>query len=359
MAKIKEWIQGLPPGRLAAFLTAALSLVCFLALTLWCGGKISGLSDQQAAARWSKEGGCAQVSAFFSGDAGVDDFQIRSFENQLETALSEAAVTNEKENARLYVDAYSARGTITVVSEQSTLDASAVGVGGDFFFFHPLQLVSGRYFSGDELMQDFVILDEEAAWQLFGSSNIEGMSVMIGGVPHYVAGVIKRQTGRFAEEAGLGSTVVYVSCDSLLSYGASGGISCYELVAPEPVKGFVSSTLQEKFGLDEKEMLTVENSSRYSWTSALSVLLDFGVRSMQSGEIGLPYWENIARGWEDVRAAALLLQAVFLLIPAAVAAVFLIGKWKKSKITGKRIVRYLIDKKDSMESFFKVRREAE
>ena len=39
---------------------------------------------------------------------------------------------------RLFVDAYSSLGKITVNSERSTLEANAVGIGGDFFLFHPL-----------------------------------------------------------------------------------------------------------------------------------------------------------------------------------------------------------------------------
>ena len=237
------------------FLTAVLSLALFFIITFWWNSKVSDLGDQQAAKRWSEDGGCAQVSTFMTKEACVDEFQLKGFEKQLETALSEAAVTVENENARLYIDAYSSLGKITVVSSRSTLETDAVGVGGDFFFFHPLQLVSGRYFSGEELMQDFVILDEEAAWQLFGSNDIEGMSVMINGVPHYVAGVIKREKGRLAENAGLQKSVTYVSFQTLSKYGTSEGISCYEIVAPNPIKKFVYSTVKEKFGLKEDEML--------------------------------------------------------------------------------------------------------
>ena len=134
-------------------LTVLISLMLFFIVTFWWNSKVSDLRDQQAAKRWSEDGGYAQVSVFVTKEASVDDFQIKSFEKQLESVLSEAAVTSENENARLYIDAYSSQGKITVVSSQSTLETDAIGVGGDFFFFHPLQLVSGRYFSGEELMR--------------------------------------------------------------------------------------------------------------------------------------------------------------------------------------------------------------
>ncbi|MGN0377794.1 MAG: ABC transporter permease [Suilimivivens sp.] len=346
MTKIKELIQSLSLRQMVSALTVVISLAAFLILTLWCNHKIRGLSDQQAAKRWNEDGGCAQVSTFFVKEAAVDDFVIRNFENQLEKALTEAAVVSENENARLYIDAYSSQGRITVVSERSSLDANAVGVGGDFFFFHPLQLVNGRYFSGDELMKDFIILDEEAAWQLFGSNDIEGMSVMIGGIPHFVAGVVKRESGRFAESAGLQSTVIYVSNETLADYGTSEGISCYEVVAPNPVGGFVYRTVKEKFGLKENEMMVVENSSRYSLHSIIPVVLDFGTRSMQNSALHLPYWENIARGYEDVRGVVLLFQFIFLLIPSGILLIILIIKWKNRKYKVRDMWMCLMDKKE-------------
>lgn len=346
MAKIKEFIHNLSRLQIALSLIVVFLLALFLGITAWCNNKIESLEDQQAAERWNSEGGCAQVSCFFIRGLEVNDFQIMSFEKKLENALTEAAVTLENENARLYVDAYSAQGKITVVSDQSTLEAKAIGIGGDFFFFHPLQLVSGGYFSGNDLMKDSILLDEEAAWQLFGSSDIEGMSVTIGGVPHYISGVIKRQEGRFAENAGLNNTVVYVSEETLSEYGVSEGISCYEVAAPNPVKGFVYNTVKDKFELKEDEMLVVENSSRYSLEAMIPVVLDFGIRSMQNSAVHFPYWENIARGYEDIRAIVLVIQFILLLIPAVIILVALVIKWKNRKYTMKDIWLYLMDKKD-------------
>ncbi len=346
MAKIKEFIRSLSQLQIVLSLTVIILLAAFFGITVWCNHKIQNLEDQQAALRWNAEGGCAQVSAFFTRGLEVNDFQIMSFERELENALTEAAVTAENENARLYVDAYSAQGKITVISDQSTLEAKAIGIGGDFFFFHPLQLVSGGYFSGNDLMKDSIIVDEEAAWQLFGSSDIEGMSVTIGGVPHYISGVVKRQEGRFAENAGLNNTIIYVSAETLSEYGTSEGISCYEVAAPNPVKGFVYNTLKEKFGLKEDEMLVVENSSRYSLEAMIPVVLDFGIRSMQNSAVHFPYWENIARGYEDVRAVVLIIQFILLLIPGVIILTALIIKWKNRKYTVKDIWMYLMDKKD-------------
>lgn len=311
---------------------AVLSFLLFWVITFWMNGVLGKLSEQQAAVRWDEKKRAAQVSCFFAEDIAVDEMQLVNFEKQLEKQLLEVLSqedTPKRADQRLFIDAYSSEGTITVVSEKGTLkDVNAVGIGGDFFWFHPLQLISGQYFSGADLMQDSVIIDEEAAWQLFGSNDIAGKSVMIGDVPHYISGVVKRQEGKFAESAGLEDTVVYVSCETLEAYGETSGISCYEVVAPNPVKNFVYTAVKEKMGIKETDMLVVENSSRYSVESMIPVLLDFGSRSMQKRAIPFPYWENIARGYEDVRALVLILQSILLLIPTVIIAVGLWIKWK-------------------------------
>ena len=357
--KLKELIKGLSVKQIVFSLITVISLLIFTILTIWSDIKIKGLTDQQAAARWDAEGGSAQVSCFMAEHVEIDEFNIMRFEKQLEQSLMEVLPAEDKllqKGRRLFIDAYASLGRITVKSEKSQLEeANAVGIGGDFFQFHPLELVSGRYFSGSDLMKDFVILDQDAAWQLFGSSDIEGKTVLIGDVPHYVAGVIKRPEGKFAENAGLDKTVVYVSNETLESYGASEGISVYEVTAPNPVKNFVYNCVKEKLGVQEGDMVVVENSTRYQVESLIPVILEFGSRSMQNAAVKFPYWENIGRGWEDVKALILLLQFLFLLVPAVIIAVFLWSKWKNRNFTGKDIVNLIGKTKDNLVQ--KVRRE--
>ncbi len=349
--KIKEFLRSLSPRQIIFSVIFFLSLLLYLILTIWINKKTGSLIDQQAARRWDEEGGSAQVSCFLAEGVEMDEFAIRNFQQQLEQSLLEVSSElreSQEEKNRLFIDAYSSLGRITVVSEKGNLEANAVGIGGDFFLFHPLQLVSGGYFSGADLMKDAVVLDEEAAWQLFGSSDIAGKSVMIGGIPHYISGVVKRQEDRFAEGAGLSETVVYLSNESLLAYGKSSGISVYEVTAPNPVKGFVTNCVKEHLGVEERDMLVVENSARYNTEALLPVILSFGTRSMQNYALRFPYWENIARGWEDIAALVLILRCLFLLIPAVIFIVFLIIKWKSRTFTWKDIRNFAVDAKDSL-----------
>lgn len=318
-------------------------LVVYGIIALGSNRMISKLSDQQAAERWDKDGNYAQVTAFFAKGTAVDDFQIKGFEKNLEAALEEAAVVNENPSSRLYVDAYSGQGKVIIENGQTSVEVNAVGIGGDFFAFHPVKLLDGGYFSGNDLMKDSVILDNETAWKLFGSHEIEGMSIMIGGVPHYIAGVYEKDAGHFYEAAGLNAPLVFVSFETLTAYGSGGNITAYELLSPNPVKGFAANAVREKFGLSQNEMQVVENSARFSAEAMVSVSLDFGIRSMQNAAMQYPYWENVARAYEDVRALLFILQSIFLLIAMSIVIVFMVikgriglkkaGKFVKSRMS--------------------------
>ena len=360
--KIKRLIAGMSAKQITGIAVTVLSLLLFFGLTLWADIKVKNLPDQQAASRWDKEGNAAQVSCFFAENVVVDEFQILNFRQQFEQQLLEVLTQEETQGGsgkRLFVDAYSSMGTVTVTSEKGLLEnVSAVGIGGDFFLLHPMQLVSGQYFSGNDLMKDSVIVDEEAAWQLFGSNDIAGKSVMIGDVPHYIAGVVKRPSGKFAESAGLNKTVVYLSHESLTAYGSGSGISNYEITAPNPVKHFVYTAVKEKLGVAENDMVVVENSSRYLPEALILVLLDFGTRSMQNTAVKFPYWENIGRGWEDVMALVLLLRFLLLLISVIIIIGYLIYRWRNRKFTGKDIWNFLADRIDALQQRLRKRKQA-
>lgn len=313
-------------------ISGGISLLLFLILLPVSNHLAKSQDSQTMAERWSKEKDVAQVSCFFSVNAGITEDRIIEFEHSIDSALTDAAVLQDSENpgARLWADAYSADGRVILSSEKSSLEADAIGIGGDFFLFHPLKLLSGSYFSGNDLMQDLCIIDQDAAWQLFGSNNVAGMTVNIGGIPHIVAGVVERPAGRLEEAAGLDSTLVYVSYQTLSELGSCNGINHYEIVMPDPVTGFAENYVREKLGNSEKETEVLENTSRYSFLSRLKLIPAFGTRSMNGRAIIYPYWENIARGYEDILGVITLFQMLFLLY-AVVLALCFFGIWWKHK----------------------------
>lgn len=354
---IKKYVQ---------WICAAVSFIIFLVLLGISNHMAGSLLSQTVSKRWSSEGGVAQVSCFFSVNSDITKDSIEEFEHSVDGILKEESITLEtaddgdgqqkSESARLWADAYSADGKISISSDRASVSAAAIGIGGDFFLFHPLQLINGAYFSGNDLMQDYCVLDEDAAWQLFGSNDIAGQMVTIGGVPHIVTGVIKRPDGKLSEAAGLSETVVYVSYDTLEQYGTNNGINHYEIVMPDPVSGFALEKVKEKLGSDEKNVEILENNSRFSLLSRIQTVLEFGTRSMNGKAIIYPYWENVARGYEDIIALITAFMLISLLYPVIFLIVKLIKWWKHRKWTFKDVWNKLRDKYERLMEILREKR---
>ena len=290
------------------------------------------LTDQSMAMRWSKNRGAAQISCFFSQGAQTTREDLEEFAHALDAYLLENSIeqTSSNPGARLWVEAYSAEGKITLSNGKTNVEADALGVGGDFFLFHPQKLLYGGYFSGNDLNQDYCVIDQDAAWQLFGSNEVAGMTVTIDGIPHIVSGVIERPGGRLLRAAGLDTTRVYVSYDTLAAYGTSYGINHYEILMPNPVKQFAYQYVKDKLGADEKETEVVENTTRFSLLNRFKRLKQFGTRAMNGKAISYPYWENLARGYEDI-VGALTLCSLLCLVYPFLYLIWAIVFWKRHK----------------------------
>ena len=321
-------------------LSVVASLLVFVILTAVSAGLTGKLQSQQMAKRWSEKSDVAQVSCFFSVNARVSEEALEEFAHAVDTKLKEASIVSEaaSANARMWTDAYSANGQITVQSDRGSVTVDALGIGGDFFLFHPLQLLSGSYFSGNDLMQDYCLLDQDAAWKLFGSNDIAGQVVYIGGKAHIVTGVIKHGEGKLYEAAGLDSSQIYVSYETLNKYGYNHGINHYEIVMPNPVGGFAKGYVEEAMGVNEAERELVENSNRYSLLNRIKHIGKLATRSMNGKAIIYPYWENVARAYEDILAILMLFQLLFIAYPVIIIAGALRYWWKHRTWTVKSVL---------------------
>lgn len=305
------------------------------------------LPSQLAAERWQgdSEQSYTQISCFIPVDESVTLSSIATFREAAATKLHEAAVDIASDEV-LMTDAWSCSYKVSVSSALGKGEVYATAVGGEFFTFHPIRLISGSYITSSDLMQDRVLLDEDTAWLLFGGTDIQGLSMKINGVPFIVAGVIEREEDYATQKAYTDGMGIFISYDAygLLSAsaaataaadtsantgtaavsGGEAGIQCYEFVMADPVKNFALSLAKEKFPIGRGEI--VDNTSRFKLSSLWALLKDFDTRSMQTRGIIYPYWENAARGVED-RAALLMLLGIVLLIVPAVALIVCIVRY--------------------------------
>lgn len=330
---LKNFISTLSLRQRRGFQAAFICLVLIASLSLMICIKKNSLYDQTVAQRWSDKKDSAQLTCFYPATEALDDYYFQNLEHTIEKALTDASVGPANEHAKLFADAVSTRGEITIESDSASYTLQAMGITNDFFLFHPISLLYGSYFGGDDLMQDGIILDEDAAWQLFGSNDIVGMQVTIGGIPHYITGVTSRSEGRFDKAAGLNKSLCYISLDSLKKYGTVQGSYTYEIVMPDPVKDFARTTIQTALKDDENRIEVVENSSRFHILPLMSVIKNFGIRSMNQRGILYPYWENRARAYEDVFAAEIFIILTATVVFGVLTLLFVIGKWRHKTIS--------------------------
>ena len=296
------------------------SVGCFLGLR-----RVSGtLESLTAAGRFRGEGDTrfAQLACYLPVDDGKTEEAIFSFRQELESQMVEQSL-EAQEGGRLYIDAYSGTAPVSISSDNAgSTTVKAVGVGGDFFYFHPLRLRAGAYIKSDDLMDDLVVLDEEMAWRLFGGTDLAGLTVSINGTPFVVSGVIALETDFATGKAYTGDGGVYMSFSAMKRLVNSASITGYEIVMPNPISGYAKGMLEDSFPIGEGDV--VENSDRYGLLHLWEVIKGFGLRSMRTNGVIYPYWENAARLTEDYAALLLLLGVLLALYPLLTALVLLI-----------------------------------
>lgn len=304
--------------RLKEIIIVMVLFVCTAVLAIVEQNLADSLSTQTLVSRWSKEEPFAQISCFFSADAGFTESQIVPMEYQLRQKLQDESIDTTEENGRKLIDAYSSQGELSIRSDRTSTTVRAYGVGGDFFLFHPLTLLSGSYFNGADLNEDGVLLDESVAWTLFGSNNVAGLPVQIADATYIVRGVVRNESGLFSKAAGEEEPTIYVSYPILdRTTETELPIDCYELLISSPVKDFGTSVLIEQLSasMDVKNFEVVENSRRFDLWQRILLLKSFGIRSMNTKGIIYPYWENRVRGYEDIAALLTLFELICLLYP--------------------------------------------
>ena len=341
-------------------LAALLALCCGLCIwRLWAVSNL--LESQKAAQRWKGTGerSYAQMTCLMPPLAQMTLDDIYKFRGEMMQKLKGAGYDIENDRG-LYADAWSGFASAKVSSGRRSGEANLIAVGGSFFDFHPLRLLSGNYLSPDDVMDDRVLLDSETAWLLFGAYDVAGLSFSLEGVPMVVAGVYEQEKDVFSQSAYGGGKCIYMSFSAYQRFSPirtevqdnsiAGVITnlfpdavtssfqkevlrtavCYEIVMAEPVRGFAYSSVTDKF--PAKNVVFVENTYRFTADRLLTLAKHLLTRSMQMGGIYFPYWENAARAAED-RA---LIWAACALVTGAFPVALVIYELIRNAVRGKK-----------------------
>ena len=308
-------------------------LLLFAVMTLLAAGVKKSLPDQQTVGRWSDGSQrYSQVSVYTEGLSAISTDGIFTARVDIEKKLVENSITSEKENARVWVDAFSAeQGKMSVSSDYGTSQAKTIITGGDFFLFHPLELLSGYYYSDNDLMHDRVLIDETLAWQLYGATDIAGKPVLINNKYYYITGVFRRSSNSDVRKVSDETPMMFMPYQGYEILGNTPYFSCYEACLPNPVTGLAEKIVTESVPVKDTDSEVIENSTRYSLKTRFDIIINFGMRSVRNNSIVYPYWENAARITEDKSALLLVLQLLFLIVPVCTALAYVVVAYRKRK----------------------------
>ena len=141
----------------------------------------------------------------------------------------------------------------------------------------------------------------------------------LNGQRYQVAAVVDLEPGTYNEMAEGDVKRAWVFADSPgLNMGESApGFTCMEMVLPQPVKDFATTTMKGALqGFIPEDTLITDNTGRFGLKNRWDVLRNIGLRGVVQEPVEYPYWENAARLTENHLALRLVPEAIVLGIPA-------------------------------------------
>lgn len=350
--KFISYVKSINKKTRIGIIVFASCLIAFVILTLICAKRVNEFGEQHIADQWNPQGNGGQVTIFLSEDVKAD-INVFYRLNQLvsdDYALSNPAAFTAQSDEMFpgpFTSAYSAEGTVTISTDDGNNfdNFRAIGIGGDFFFFHPVDMAVGRYLYPDDVGKNGIVIDSYTAWRLFGSYDVLDMPVYIGNKAFYIRGVYTVDEGYMARKTGADGGFVYMDYDALKALGNVGSISCIEFAGDDVYEGNLYNILKDtsKLGLQENTFETVNNTSRFGIANLWKVFNSQTERVMRFNRIVYPYWENKARAYENILSTMLIVRAVLLITSIVLLIVFICVKYARRTWSIKTITDKLED----------------
>ena len=286
------------------------------------------LTAVQVEADWeTEEKPYAMAAVYLSPTEGVSPEALPEIYLAVENALTAGGVPSE-DHPWLYACAVTRQEVLQNGIASTTVELNIVA--GDYFRLHPLPIRQGWYMDETEVMHDRIILDRQAAWDLFYSDNVAGQFCELGGQRYQVAAVVDTEPGTYNALAAGDTKRAWVFADSpgITEDVAFSGV---EMLLPQPVKGFARSTLQSVLeGFVPLGTEALDITGRFSLPHRWEILKNLTTRGISNGFV-YPYYENAAQLTENRLALRLVPEGLLLLFPAVSLLIVLL--WLNSRRT--------------------------
>jgi hypothetical protein len=273
----------------------SIAAVFIAAGLIFCASLGDVLFEQKSAERYAKD--YAQLSLFYDADSGISLETFRTNERNLIKKLAEKSLPES------YIYAVSSLQTAATITadDGKTSNVSAILTGGDYFYIHPYEILSGSYYGRETITPNALVLDEKAAWELFGATDVAGKLVTIKGNIFEIYAVIKPPTDSFTKKTYGEKPRAFISiaaAEKVISDYDSNTkiINIIEYILPNTVKSEAMGILKETYAIDENtiDITAFENTNRFGAARIIPKIpkiTDLGVRDKP---LVYPFYENAA-----------------------------------------------------------------
>ena len=223
----------------------------------------------------------------------------------------------------LWIDSYASE-VVSMLSRADRTDvawvsATITGVGGEYDKVQQIPMLYGSFFRSGDFDTRKIVLDQNLAFALFASYDVEGKKVMIGSQEYTITGVCSQIDSPEAEATYGEGPRAYIPFSELAQFSSSGGVMpdpwgggggqinastdniavmYYSAVIPDPLSGLAMEQLgqsMEMVGKSTTNFLIIENSGRFSLSRIWDTVFPIGARNYASSEYRLPFYEHSAR----------------------------------------------------------------
>ena len=329
-----------------------------IAAELWSGD--SGITYRQITVIGrGQEQADKSVPLYLTQEQSLDETEIAAIHKRLDTTIKETLgvkgesdgsygkkraggsdsssdsssdTSSEDSEGRVWIDAYSSDAVTSITRPKSdikpelTSNVELTGVGGDFYLFHPFQMLSGAFIDPDTMNTRQIVLDKDLSFSFFGTYESVGETVMLNGREYTVVGVCDTRDTKIDNRSYGDLVRAYVLFSELPTAVSSdpsglaadpsmaGGITddgdvtkpavmCYEAVIPNRLRGIALQNIKtalESSGKQSKDFLIVENTDRFSPISLYNTVFPIGEKASQREGYQVPYWELSAETAESM-----------------------------------------------------------
>ncbi len=255
-------------------------------------GDLDALSGGE---RWSATGEpYATIAVHTDTESAFTRNQVESYALSVDNGLLTASMAST-EGGSVWTYGYFTEDVLSVTGPKATANLQVMATGGSFFTFHPLTFLYGAPYTYDKSLPYGVVLDEYAAWRVFGASDVVGMTLTIGGKEFTVTGITAHERDSEGYKRAYGDLPrLYMSYYGyeVIEGDEKANITTLEMAIPNPVDGFAKNIFDNAVKTNEDTTVVQENHERYSLVNRFNRMKELPYMGMRNDRIVYPYFEN-------------------------------------------------------------------